>query len=191
MLLNVNTVPNLDSKQSLIFLLRHGSEDRMPTACSLYQISWQKTHTQVKKWLETSVSLPSATDSIVAVMWPKKLENNQYYNLMQIFNPFHWPRAHHVTYKIMVRSWAMSSYYVSLQIIFCSCVNETTLFSCLRLQLLLRDNGRLICFPKIFIIFKKQTWWSNDYWTTRQSQNIMICQCLIDQLFASAIGFGK
>ena len=71
MLLNLNTVPNLDSKQSLIFLLRHGSEDRMPTACSLYQISWQKTHTQVKKWLETSVSLPSTTDSTVAMTWQK------------------------------------------------------------------------------------------------------------------------
>ena len=45
-----------------------------------------------------------------------------------------------------------------LQILFCSCVNETTLFSFLRL--LLHENGRLLRFPKIFL--KKQTRWSND-----------------------------
>ena len=32
--------------------------------------------------------------------------------------------------------------------------------------------------------------WENNY-QTRLSQNIMICQCLVDQLFASALGFGK
>ena len=35
-----------------------------------------------------------------------------------------------------------------LQILFCSCVNETTLFSCLRS--LLPEKGRLPRFPKIF-----------------------------------------
>ena len=30
----------------------------------------------------------------------------------------------------------------------------------------------------------------NNYWT-RLSQNIIICQCLTVQLFASAFGFGK
>ena len=75
--------------------------------------------------------------------------------------PIMWPTNNCL--QIMLRSWAMSSYCVSLQIILCSCVNETTLFSCLRL--LLRDDGRLLRFPKIFI--KKQTWWSNDYWTTQ------------------------
>ena len=45
MLLNLNTVPNLDRKQSLIFLLRQGSEERRgsdertSTTCGLYQIS--------------------------------------------------------------------------------------------------------------------------------------------------------
>ena len=47
---------------------------------------------------------------------------------------------------------------VWLQIMFCSCVNETTLLSFLRS--LLRENGRSLRFPNIFI--KKQTWWSND-----------------------------
>ena len=50
------------------------------------------------------------------------------------------------------------------------------------LRSLLRENGS---FPKIFI--KKQTRWLNDnsYWI-RLSQNILICHCLADQLFASA-----
>ena len=65
----------------------------------------------------------------------------------------------------------MSSNCVWLQIIFCF------------LRSLLRDNGS---FPKIFI--KKQTRWLNDnsYWI-RLSQNILICHCLADELFASAI----
>ena len=45
-----------------------------------------------------------------------------------------------------------------LQILFCSCVNETTLF--LFLPSLLRENGRSLRFPKIFL--KKLTWSSND-----------------------------
>ena len=49
--------------------------------------------------------------------------------------------------QIMVCSCAMSSNFVWLQIIFCSCVNETTLFSLL--QSLLSENGRLLRFPKI------------------------------------------
>ena len=173
MLLNLNTVPNLDSKQSLIFLLRHGCEERhdceeiTSTACSLIQISWQKTHTQVKKWLETSVSLPSTTDSTVAMTWQKNWRTISiiiWCKFLILFigqGPIMWPTNNCL--QIMFCSWAMSSYCVSLQIILCSCVNETTLFSCLRL--LLRDDGRLLRFPKIFI--KKQTWWSNDYWTTQ------------------------
>ena len=51
--------------------------------------------------------------------------------------------------QIMVCSCTMSSNFVSLQIIFCSCVNETTLFSFLRS--LLRENGRSLRFPKIFL----------------------------------------
>ena len=64
----------------------------------------------------------------------------------------------------------MSSNCVWLQIIFCF------------LRSLSRENGS---FPKIFI--KKQTRWLNDnsYWI-RLSQNILICHCLADQLFASA-----
>ena len=45
-----------------------------------------------------------------------------------------------------------------LQILFCSCVNETTLFSFM--LSLLRENGRSLRFPKILL--KKQTRWSND-----------------------------
>ena len=58
----------------------------------------------------------------------------------------------------MVCSCAMPSNCVWLQIIFCTCVKETVLFSFLRS--LLRENGRSLRFPRIFI--KKQTRWSND-----------------------------
>ena len=47
--------------------------------------------------------------------------------------------------QIMVCSCAMSSNWVWLQIIFCSCVNETTLFSSYV------KNGRSLRFPKISI----------------------------------------
>ena len=49
----------------------------------------------------------------------------------------------------MVCSCAMPSNSVWLQIIFCSCVKETVLFSFLRS--LLRENGRSPRFPRIFI----------------------------------------
>ena len=57
--------------------------------------------------------------------------------------------------NFMVCSCAMSSNYawlVWLQIIFCSCENETTLFSFLRS--LLRENGS---FPNIFIVIYQKT----------------------------------
>ena len=53
-------------------------------------------------------------------------------------------------------SWPANKYFW-LQILFCSSVNETALFSFLRS--LLRGNGRSLRFPKIFLI--KQTRWSN------------------------------
>ena len=58
----------------------------------------------------------------------------------------------------MVCSCEMSFNCFWLQILFCSCANETTLFSFLRS--LLRANGRSLHFSKIFL--KKQTRWSND-----------------------------
>ena len=72
--------------------------------------------------------------------------NNYSYHSMQIFLPFHWPRAHHVTWKnnclqIMVCSCAMSSICVWLQKICRSCVNETALFPFL--QSLLLENGKM------------------------------------------------
>ena len=65
---------------------------------------------------------------------------------------------------------------------------ETVLFSFLRS--LLRENGRSLRFPRIFI--KKQTRWSNDKTITELGyRNIVTCQSLADQLFVSAFGFGK
>ena len=58
--------------------------------------------------------------------------------------------------RIMVCSCAMSFSYFWLQILFCSCINETMLFSFLWSRL--HENGRLLRFPKIFL--KEQTrWW--------------------------------
>ena len=67
--------------------------------------------------------------------------------------PTKWPANNYL--QIMVCSCAMWSNCVWLQIIFWSCVKETTLFSFFRS--LLRENGS---FPNIFI--KKQTRWVND-----------------------------
>ena len=44
-----------------------------------------------------------------------------------------------------------------VQIIFCSCVNKTTVFSFLRL--LLREKWQIAPLPEDI---KKQIWWSND-----------------------------
>ena len=70
--------------------------------------------------------------------------------------PTTWPA--NKCLQIMVCSCAMSFNCFWLQILFCSCVNETTLFSFLRS--LLRENGRSLRFSKIFL--KKQTQRSND-----------------------------
>ena len=73
--------------------------------------------------------------------------------------PTTWPANNCL--QIMVCSCAMSSNSVWLQRIFCSCVNETTLFSFLRS--LLGENDRSLHFPKIFL--KKTNSvieWSND-----------------------------
>ena len=85
-------------------------------------------------------------------------------------------------YGFGMRSWSFSSTYAEelwveigpdgSWITFCSCVNESTLFSFSRS--LLRDIGRSLRFPNIFI--KKQTRWSNDK-TIIDSD----CQCLADQ----------
>ena len=52
----------------------------------------------------------------------------------------------------MVCLCAMPSNSVLLQIIFCSCVKETMLFSFLRS---LSENGRSLRFPRIFILMNK------------------------------------
>ena len=71
---------------------------------------------------------------------------NDYYHSMQIFLPFHWPKAHHVTCKnclqIIVCSCAMSSNCVWLQIIFCLCVNENAR------DTLLREKRQIASLPE-------------------------------------------
>ena len=84
----------------------------------------------------------------------------------------------------MVWSCTMSTNFVWLHIIFCFCVNGTTLFSFLRS--LLRENGRTVCFPKTFL--KKQTLGSNDKRIIGLSviAKYRDFLCLADQSFASA-----
>ena len=83
--------------------------------------------------------------------------NNGHYHSMQFFlfigrQPTTWTSNNCL--QIMSCSCAMLSNCVWLQIIFCSCVNETTRDrSCVK-------KGRSLRFAKIFL--KKQTRWSND-----------------------------
>ena len=72
--------------------------------------------------------------------------------------PTTWPANNCL--QIIVCSCTMLSNCVWLQIIFCTCVKETVLFSFLRS--LLRENGRSLCFPRIYIKNLKQTRWSDD-----------------------------
>ena len=77
---------------------------------------------------------------------------------MQNVLPFHWPKARHVTGK----QWPADAQCrltvfglsVWLQIMFYSCVNETTLFSFLRS--LLREKRKIASLPED--IHYKQTW---------------------------------
>ena len=83
--------------------------------------------------------------------------NNGHYHSMQFFlfigpQPTSWTSNNCL--QIMSCSCAMLSNCVWLQIIFCSCVNETTR------DRYCMNKGKSLRFPKIFI--KKQTWWSND-----------------------------
>ena len=87
--------------------------------------------------------------------------------------PTTWPANNCL--QITVCSWALSSNFVWLQIIFCSCVNETTLFSFLRS--LLCENDRSLHFPKIFLIKNKRGDRMITHYWTRLSQNIVICRC--------------
>ena len=83
--------------------------------------------------------------------------NDGHYHSMQFFlfigrQPTTWTSNNCL--QIMSCSCAMLSNCVWLQIIFCSCVNETTR------DRYCMNKGKSLRFPKIFI--KKQTWWSND-----------------------------
>ena len=72
---------------------------------------------------------------------------SQFFSLSIGREPTTWPANNCL--QIMVCSCAMPSNSVWLQIIFCSCVKETVLFSFL--WSLLRENGRSLRFPRILI----------------------------------------
>ena len=114
--------------------------------CGVGVLIWLPFRGRGKDW--TGVLLKS----IMGFFTEARRENNRPYHSLQIFFLFigreltTWPANN--CQQIMVCSCAMSSNFVSLRIIFCYCVNETTLFFFLRW--LLRENGRSISFPKIF-----------------------------------------
>ena len=85
-----------------------------------------------------------------AVSQTEKMKNNSYYYSMQNVLPFHWPKARHVTGK----QWSahvqcrltVFGLSVWLQIMFYSCVNETTLFSFL--GSVLREKWKIASLPE-------------------------------------------
>ena len=79
--------------------------------------------------------------------------------------------------QIMVCSYVVQFNRALLQMIFYSWVVGTTLS---------REKWQIASLSCQEVVVE----WKNYYWT-RLSHNIVICQCLADQLFASAFGFGK
>ena len=96
-----------------------------------------------------------------------------------------WP-ANNCQQKIIC-SCTMSLNCVRLQIIFCSCVNELNqAFFLSAIALAWKWKLPEDIHEKANSVIE----WLNTYWT-RLSQNIMICQCPVHQLFASSFGLGK
>ena len=103
--------------------------------CNIIEIAWERGNSR-KRYLSSDANVSSF---LLAESPPRDLQLNNYL-------------------KIMVCSCVMLFNCFWLQILFCSCIIETALFSFLRS--LLCKNGRSLRFPKIFL--KKQTRWSND-----------------------------
>ena len=118
------------------------------------------------------------------------MHNILHYHSKQIFSlcigwePTTWPTNNCLQIKVCSCA-IMSSYCVWLHIIFCLCMKETTLLSFLRS--LFRENGTASW--RYLSKNKLGHWMIKQYYWTWLSKNIMICQRLADQLFASAFGF--
>ena len=85
--------------------------------------------------------------SIIAWITIRIIIQSKFFFLFIGREPTTWPANNCL--QIMVCSCAMPSNCVWLQIIFCTCVKETVFFSFLRS--LLRENGRSLRLPRIFI----------------------------------------
>ena len=91
---------------------------------------------------------------------------------MQVFLPFYWSRAHHVTYKeLSTNNGLLMLNAVQL----CFAANNILVMPrWIFLQSLLHENGRSLHFPKICVeIQLGDPMIVNIYWT-RLSQNIVI-----------------
>ena len=108
-----------------------------------------------------STNIFGANDVICRAVW-RHLSFLTYQ--LSIFDDVEVDSPDHVTCKWLptrkvCSCMMLSNWRVWLQMIFCSCKNETMLFS--SLGSLMRENGRSLCFPKRFFKIKKQTQWSN------------------------------
>ena len=85
--------------QTLLNHLPWGSCDQNPVYrnCSLLSISWVKARNDSHK-VDVFYSIPHQRLLAKLKRWNWWLANPLYHS-MQMFLPFHWPRAHHVTCK--------------------------------------------------------------------------------------------
>ena len=102
------------------------------------------------------------------------------------WEPTMWPANNCL--QVIVCSCSVSSDCVWLQIIFCSCINETALFSFFASLLL--ENGKSLCFSKKFIKKHKLSDWTIKKLlnSSYHKKYLDLSVCLADQLFAEAEG---
>ena len=122
-----------------------------------------------------STNIFGTNDAICHVIWPQLSYLNYLAIISQYLMMWGVESPDHVTCKwlptINVCSCVMSSNRrFWLQMILCSCINETMLFS--NLGLLMHENGRSLFFPKRFWVKNKLS-----------DQMCLGDQCLADQLF--------
>ena len=106
---------------------------------------------------------------------------NKYYHSKYLFLPLHWSRAHHVTCKLLRTNK-------------CFAPNDILLIRNWNYALVWKwpigSPSRQRVIWHIRSIKRTVIEWKTNY-STLLLQNIVSCQCLADQLFASAFGFGK
>ena len=116
-------------------LAANGSEERRTTACAQNSYYLCLLYMGLRK-----EGQPLVLKTVIIIQ-------SKFFFLFIGREPTTWPANNCL--QIMVCSCVMPSNCVWLQIIFCTCIKETVLFSFL--LSFLRENGRLLRFPRIFI----------------------------------------